>query len=183
MGSAMRKTHHWQGDKNALNQILYTFNYIAVVHPGIWQKAPHTSPLWARHGASPVRALEKSSREISRVHCIVNIFLEKYRWDLPYAGLLKIEHISALKGITVYALTWISSKTQLHRKITNLISNEHPGIEIQHQCYHLYNSLFRRTWWKQQSPNPQTPCVGAHGCPLASPQTGQVRQKTSGNDV
>ena len=30
MGSAMRKRHHWQDDKNALNQILYILNFIAV---------------------------------------------------------------------------------------------------------------------------------------------------------
>ena len=30
MGSAMRKRHHWQEDKHALNQILYILNFIAV---------------------------------------------------------------------------------------------------------------------------------------------------------
>ena len=29
-GSAVRKTHHEQDDKNTLNQILYTLNYIPV---------------------------------------------------------------------------------------------------------------------------------------------------------
>ena len=41
------------------------------------QKAPHNSSLWARHGASFVNPLEKSYRELLKVHCIVRIIPEK----------------------------------------------------------------------------------------------------------
>ena len=80
MGSAVRKTHNWQDDKNFLNQILYTLNFIAVGYDmmlnttqrvsaktlltTVSHKRHHIlhSPLWASNGAPPVRPLEKSYR-------------------------------------------------------------------------------------------------------------------------
>ena len=130
-----------------------------------------------------MKALGKSDREISRVHCIVHIFLEEYRWYLPYAGLLKIEHTSAFKGITLYALTWISSKTQFHWKITNRHQMTILALKFNISVTICSTACVDEHGENNQAQTHRLLVWGAHKCPLDSPHSGPVMRKTSCNDV